>query len=124
LKNTVYAIGNICYYSDRFASEIKYMIKNIAEGLTPADEHLLLNTLSTISNLLRHGDTHLPTLIETGTLSKVVELYSKASNADQVNYFNNLMKKAVAFSEFQKHFDKKRLKQILECHIASGLVRP
>lgn len=104
LKNTIYAIGNISYYSDRFAKDIKPMIKFLAYGLVPEDDHLLTNTLSTISNLLRHGRTHLQTLIDTEILAKVVDLYSRARTSDQVNFFINLIKKAVAFPEFLVEF--------------------
>lgn len=104
LKNTIYAIGNISYYSDRFAMDIKPMIKFLADGLVFGDDHMLANTLNTISNLLRHGQTYLQTLIETGTLTKVVDLYCQTRTEGQVNFFNNLIKKAVAFPEFLVHF--------------------
>lgn len=74
------------------------MIRYLREGLNPDDEHLMNNTISTISNLLRHGNAHLQVLIETGILTRVIELYSSANTAAQVNYLNNLLKKAVIFS--------------------------
>lgn len=81
LKNTIYAIGNISYYSSRFAADINPMIRYLREGLKIEDERLLSNTLSTISNLLRHGDQHLQVLIDTGILGRVIELYAVVSSA-------------------------------------------
>ena len=77
-KNTIYTVGNISFYSEQFARDIKPMIKTLMEGLVLEDQHLLVNTLSTISNLIRHGSVHIPELIDSGTFAKMVELYSKA----------------------------------------------
>lgn len=48
--------------------------------------------------MLRHGNAHLQVLIDTGILARVIELYAAASTANEVNYFNNLLKKAAGFS--------------------------
>lgn len=124
LKNTIYAIGNISYYSERFASDIKPLIRILPDGLAPDDEHLLLNTISTISNLLRHSPVHLPALIESGTLSRIMEIFTRTSNADQANYCSNLLRKAVNFPEFIKTFPKEGVRSALENNVKRGLLKP
>ena len=93
------------------------------EGLALEDQHLLFNTLSTISNLIRHGSVHIPELIDSETFAKMVELYSKATTEEQVNYFNNVLKKAVKFPEFTRVFSKAKLRTYLERHISNRLVK-
>ena len=73
LKNAIYAIGNISFYSKNFAEEMRPIIGFLKEGLSFEDEHLLLNTLSTSNNLLRHGSVHLlHSLIDSGVFTKIL----------------------------------------------------
>jgi len=97
LKNTIYAIGNIAFYGERFAFQIRETSKYLLEGLVSDDPHLLLNTVSTISNLLRHSSYHLQALLENGVFSRLMELYASASTPEQVSYVNNAIRKAANY---------------------------
>jgi hypothetical protein len=98
------------------------IIKVLIGGLTLEDEHLLLNTLSTLSNLLRHGSAHLPALLDSGALAKMVELFSKAANSNQINYFMTVLKKALKYPAFLRAFSKVKLQSYMQDHIRSGLL--
>ena len=97
LKNTIYAIGNIAFYGERFAFQIRETSKYLLEGLVSDDPHLLLNTVSTISNLLRHSSYHLQALLENGVFSRLMELYASATTPEQASYVNNAIRKAANF---------------------------
>jgi hypothetical protein len=79
LKNTIYAIGNIAFYGERFAAQIKDAPKYLLEGLVSDDPHLMLNTISAISNLLRHSSYHLPAMLEAGVFQRILTLFTAAN---------------------------------------------
>lgn len=126
LKNTIYAIGNISFHSNTFACEVRPIIKLLAEGLSFDDDHMLVNTLSTINNLIRHGPDLLTELIDSGILDLTIELYRKANSINQVTIFISVIKKAMAFPLFKSRIDKDTIKLIkvsLEQFTARGFVR-
>jgi hypothetical protein len=73
--------------------------------------------------MLRHSPAHLGALTESGVLSKVIELYGKAANAEQVNFYNNLLKKAGIYNAAFQEAEKKKLKNIVQTHIDCGRMR-
>jgi len=93
----VFAIGNISYYGEKFAKELKPIIKYFLECLRGEDEHLMLNTFSAVSNLLRHNPTHLAELIDSGVMARIIEIYGSTSSADVAFYISNLLRKGVKY---------------------------
>ena len=52
-------MGNIAYYGEQFSKDINCIVRYLKEGLRQEEDlHLVQNTLSTISNLLRHSGVH------------------------------------------------------------------
>jgi len=58
---------------------------------------MVLNTISTISNLLRHSNIHLRSLIESGITLRILEIMEKSSKEDQIKYSLSLLKKAMKY---------------------------
>jgi hypothetical protein len=123
LKNAVYAIGNISYYGEKFGFQLRETVKYLLEGLTGEDGHLLLNTVSTISNLLRHSNYHLQTLVDTGVLARLVELYTNAATPEQAVFVNNAIRKAASFPELFRAYPKDALRRLFEANIRKGFLK-
>lgn len=113
LKNTIYAIGNISYYGEKFAFQLRETVKYLLEGLSSEDTHLLHNTISTISNLLRHSNYHLQALIDSTIFARLIEIYANATTSEQVNYLNSTFRKAANYPEFFKAYPKEALRKLL-----------
>jgi len=102
------------------------IIKLLGEGLRCEDEHLVLNTLSTVNNLLRHGPELLPDLIDSGILTLTMDLYRKANTNNQVPVYISVIKKAMTYPLFRNRLDAetiRALKVSLEHHTAKGYIR-
>jgi len=83
---------------------------------------LLQNTLSTISNLLRHSDAHVAALKEGGIIARVLEIYEAASTSELINFCNNLLKKALERPRAVDDLEKIKIKSIFECHLQRKVI--
>lgn len=62
----------------RFAEDIKPMVKFYANGLTSNDGYYVSNTISAVSNLLRHSSFFVKELIATGVSRLLIEVALKS----------------------------------------------
>lgn len=83
----------------------------------------MLNTFSAVSNLLRHSSTHLQELLDSGVLTRIIEIYSTPPSADVAFYISNLLRKGVRFPEMLKAHPKDNLRTLLERNISRGLCK-
>lgn len=77
IKNIVYAIGNVSFYSDKFYSEIYQLVPHFAACLDIEIDHVIENTISTLSNLVRHSDVYVKDIIKSGVMKRVLEFVEK-----------------------------------------------
>lgn len=94
IKNIVYAIGNISFYSDKFHPEISPLIPSFAGCLELDNDHLIENTISTLSNLVRHSDIYIQEIIKSGLMKRVIEFIEK-KNPKIMHLSVNFVLKAV-----------------------------
>lgn len=99
IKNVVYAIGNISFYSDQFQSEIKSLIPYFAACLELENDHLIENTISTLSNLVRHSNVYIKEIISSGIFKRVLELAGMQKNVKLTQFSLNFVMKAVQHEE-------------------------
>jgi hypothetical protein len=123
LKNFIYAIGNISFYGERFAFQVRESVKYLLEGLLPDDPHLLLNTVSTISNLLRHSNYHLQTLLDTGIFARLLDLYAAAATPEHASYLNNALRKAANYPDFFKAFPRDAVRKLFDANLRRGFLK-
>lgn len=72
VKNVIYAIGNISFYSDQFKDEIRPLIPHFASALEINSDHLVENTISTLANLVRHSDVYVKDILANGIMKRVL----------------------------------------------------
>lgn len=85
------------------------------------DENLILNTISTISNLLRHGPVHLQTLIDNHIFEKIFQIYTKSSVPDHINFISNMLVKAIKFDQlFFNSYSKLKIKNMIDENLRKG----
>lgn len=123
LKNTVYAIGNISFYGERFAGQIKDAPKYLLEGLVSDDPHLLLNTISAISNLLRHSSYHLQGLLDAGVFQRILTLFTTATTPEQAENMLRPIVKAAKYPKFFESYSKRALRDLMERSQQRGLLK-
>ena len=96
-KNIIYAIGNISFYNEQFKSDIKLVIPYLSRVLDGDDEHLLANTISTLSNLLRHSGYFVGEMMREGVVEKVVAVLGRGGGTGGGNGNGNLVGFALGF---------------------------
>ena len=79
-----------------------------------------MNTLSTISNLLRHSGAHVTEIIDCGLLNLIMELFAKTTSTEVVTYVSNLLKKAVKYQRIFIAYPRQAISEELEKHIKEG----
>ena len=99
IKNVVYAIGNISFYSDEFQPEIRTLVPYFGACLELDNDHLLENTISTLSNLVRHSDAYVKDIISTGIFKRVLEFAGGQKSLKIVQLSLNFVLKAVQYEE-------------------------
>lgn len=112
-RGLVYAIGNVSFYTERylnilfrFKAEITELIPTLSESLNNhQDSHSVTNTISTVSNLLRHSNCYLKALIQNKVIKKVLQIVMDMKKADNKMMFGlNMIKKVLMYPEvFQDH---------------------
>lgn len=123
LKNTVYAIGNIAFYGEKFAPQIKDAPKYLLEGLVSDDPNLMLNTISTISNLLRHSSYHLQALLDAGVFQRILTLFTNATTPEQAENMLRPIIKAAKYPKFFESYSKRALRDLVERSQQRGLLK-
>ena len=81
LKGIVYAVGNISFYSDKFCKDFTQLIPSFYAALAIDDPYLVANTMSTISNLLRHSNCYLKALIHNKIVKRVIQIVMDSTKA-------------------------------------------
>lgn len=90
LKNAIYSIGNISFYSQkyflfkrRFFKEIEPMIPYFAKAFDTNDPNVKNNLISTTSNLMRYSNIFLSQLIKTGLIGNILKMACELPQMDQ-----------------------------------------
>lgn len=65
--------------------------------LTTDDEHLMSNTISTLSNLLRHSNTYLKDLVTHKVVQKILEIVRATKSQNILVFSLNFLQKAVQY---------------------------
>ena len=99
VKNVIYAIGNISFYSDEFKEEIKGFIAGFATALELKNDNIMENTVSTLSNLVRHSNAYVNDIMQNGIIKRVIHLIGESRNPKTLQFSLNFVLKAVQHVE-------------------------
>ena len=80
------------------------MIPHFATVLATEDEHLMSNTISTLSNLLRHSNAYLKDLIANKIVQRILDIIRNTKNQGILVFSLNFLQKAVQYPEFVNNF--------------------
>ena len=115
-------MGNIAYEGKIFDEQLQPVIRHLRNGLqNTEDERMMVNTISTISNLLRHNDANVQELISSGVMKRAMELFGNPSSSKILMYLMSMMKKAVKYEQFVEVYSKESINTMLEYLISQGL---
>lgn len=73
------------------------MIQHFSYALTTEDEHLLSNTISTLSNLLRHSNCYLSELTKEKVVPRMLDIVKSTKNQNILVFSLNFLQKAVQY---------------------------
>lgn len=81
------------------------LIPALYTALTTDDVYLVSNTMSTISNLLRHSNCYVRALTQQRIIKKVIQIVMESSKPDNKMMFGlNMIKKVLVYPEiFEEH---------------------
>lgn len=83
------------------------MVPILYSALSIDDSYLVSNTISTISNLLRHSNYYLKALIQHKVIKKVIQIVMESSKLDnKMNFGLNMIKKVLAYPEVLDDYPK------------------